>query len=92
MNQEEIVLLGILTTSTILALWLTINGGSRFGGKRWAEKQTWFTVVLGCGMIIAWGNLVDSHEETTKWLARFAVGGSVMILRSLWLQLLEGRE
>ena len=90
MTQEEIVLLGILTTSIIFALWLTINGGNRFGGKRWAEKQTWVTVVLGCGMIIAWGSVVDGHEETSKWLVRFAVGGSVMIFRSLWIQLFDG--
>lgn len=89
MSEETIILLAILITCSVYSVWLSINGGTRFGGLKWAKNQTWATVVLGVAIIIGWGALVDPHEETQKWLLRFAVGGLALVIRSLWFQLIE---
>ena len=86
MRPEQIVLSGILITCSVYAIWLTINGGSPFGGMKWAEHHTWATVVAGVSIVILWGSLIDSHDETSKWFWRFAMGGTPLVIRSLLIQ------
>lgn len=82
---EGAVLATLLVTSSVYAVWLSLEGP--LGGKQWTIDYTWLTVTIGCGGIILIGSLVDSHEETSKWLVRFAVAGLPIIWRSLVLDI-----
>ena len=90
--EEAIVLALILVSVSSYAVWLSINGGSPFGGKRWTTDHTWAPVVAGVGLILFWGSLVDPFDEVLKWFTRFAVGGSIMVIRSLWIQDNQGEK
>lgn len=54
-------------------------------GQRWATSKTWTTVVLGTAIVLAWIAAYDRQAATTA-LAFFAVGGTPIIIRSLWLE------
>lgn len=86
-QPEYLVGFAIFITCSAYAIWLSINNGTKWGGLRWAEEQTWSTVVIGVLIVIAWGSMVDDHTETEKWLLRFTLAGLPMIFRSLTLQL-----
>jgi hypothetical protein len=57
-------------------------------GKRFADRQTWSTVVAGVMLTTGWMAL---ESKRTAWLnfIYFFVAGIPIIVRSLWLQLEE---
>ncbi|HXF60741.1 MAG TPA: hypothetical protein VNK95_03945 [Caldilineaceae bacterium] len=74
-------LLAAGVSSAIYALWLTGKEG-----RKWADEQTWATVVAGTAMTLAWYALEDSKAAKRAWLY-FAVTGTPIVIRSLYLQL-----
>lgn len=78
------VLLGILATVYALAL-------STRKGKRWAQQQTWATVVAGTGLTLGAIALDDRKlAERTFWY--FVVSGLPLVVRSLVLQVQDRAE
>lgn len=57
-------------------------------GKRWAVALTWTTVVLGDALTLACLALYD-REAAINALMFFAVTGTPIIARSLWLDFQE---
>ncbi len=84
-NQPQVnrkaSLIGLFAASTAYALLLNTKWG-----KRWADEQTWVTVVAGTAMTTAFVALED-RKAASMTLLYFAVSGIPIILRSLWLQL-----
>ncbi|MCB0073548.1 MAG: hypothetical protein KDE20_18895 [Caldilineaceae bacterium] len=85
-DANEAAIVAILLSSIGYAIWLSVNGNSRFGGKRWADDHTWVTVVIGVSMVLFWGGLVDGWTSAELWFWRFAAGGIPMVVRSLLLE------
>lgn len=74
-------LAGAFAASTTYALLLSTKQG-----RRWADEQTWSTVVAGVGMTLAW--LATWRPRAAAWaLLFFAVTGIPIVVRSLYLQL-----
>lgn len=74
-------LLGALATSTVYALALNTPVG-----RKWADEQTWATVVAGTALTLGW--LATWRPKAAGWaLLFFAVTGIPIVIRSLYLQL-----
>lgn len=74
-------LAGAFAASTTYALLLSTREG-----RRWADEQTWSTVVAGVGMTLAW--LATWRPRAAGWaLLFFMVTGIPIVIRSLYIQL-----
>jgi hypothetical protein len=74
-------LVGALASSTTYALLLSTKEG-----KRWADEQTWSTVVAGVALTLAWFG--TWRPRGAAWcLLFFVVTGIPQVVRSLALQL-----
>ena len=84
-NQPQInrslTLLGLLGCSTAYAFLLNTKTG-----RKWADEQTWATVVGGVSLTTAFIALEDRKAAYTTFLY-FFVAGIPIVFRSLWLQL-----
>ncbi len=74
-------LLGALATSTVYALLLSTKTG-----RKWADEQTWSTVVGGTAMTLGW--LATYRPRSAGWAMLFFMATGVpIVIRSLYLQL-----
>lgn len=84
-NQPQInrsaTLLGLLGCSTAYAFLLSTRWG-----RRWAEEQTWATVVGGTLLTTGFMALEDRKAAHTT-ITYFFIAGIPIVVRSLWLQL-----
>jgi hypothetical protein len=80
-TNRAFALAGLLASSVAYALALNTRTG-----KRWADEQTWATVVAGVGLTTAW-MAAEDKEHAQRNFVYFAVSGAPIIVRSLWLQL-----
>lgn len=79
--DRNLVLAGLFGFSTAYALLLSTRVG-----KRWADNQTWATVVAGVGLTTGFAALED-RKAAHLMFVYFLVAGIPIIFRSLWLQL-----
>lgn len=79
--DRKLILFGLFGFSTAYAFLLSTKQG-----KRWADDQTWATVVGGVGLTTGFMALEDKKAANTAFLY-FFVAGIPIIFRSLWLQL-----
>lgn len=77
--HQVLPLVGLGVSSTLYAMLLN----TQFG-RRWTEKQTWTTVVVGVTLTLAW-LMAEDPKAAKKLFVYFAVSGLPMILRSLML-------
>lgn len=54
-------------------------------GQRWATAKTWTTVVVGTAIVLLWIGAYD-WQMALYALAFFAVGGTPIVIRSLWIE------
>jgi hypothetical protein len=80
-HRAVTIRLGLLLTSVIYALALTHPKG-----KRWADHQTWSTVVVGVAYTLGWLALED-RQASTKAQHFFIWAAGPIVARSLALQL-----
>jgi hypothetical protein len=76
-----LALAGLAASSTAYALLLNTRTGRRF-----ADDQTWSTVVAGVMLTTGW---LAVEDRRAAWLnfVYFFVAGIPVIIRSLWLQI-----
>lgn len=79
--DRRLTLAGLFGFSTAYALLLSTKTG-----KRWADNQTWATVVAGVGLTTGFAALED-RKAAHLMFVYFVVAGIPIIFRSLWLQL-----
>lgn len=79
--DRKLTLFGLFGFSTAYAFLLSTKHG-----KRWADNQTWATVVAGVGLTTGFVALED-RKAANLMLIYFFVAGIPIIFRSLWLQL-----
>lgn len=81
--MHHLTLAGLFVSSVLYALALN----TQFG-RRWAEKQTWTTVVAGVALTTGW-LAAEDPQAAKKLFVYFTVSGLPMILRSLVLNFLD---
>lgn len=82
-QMHHLTLAGLFVSSVLYALALN----TQFG-RRWAEKQTWTTVVAGVALTTGW-LAAEDPQAAKRMLLYFAVSGLPMIVRSLVLDFSE---
>lgn len=81
--HHALPLVGLSVSSTLYALLLSTPFG-----RRWTERQTWTTVVLGVALTLAW-LLAEDPKAARRTLVYFVVSGLPIIVRSLLLDFIE---
>lgn len=79
--DRKLTLFGLFGFSTAYAFLLSTKTG-----KRWADDQTWATVVGGVGLTTVFVALED-RKAAHLMLTYFFVAGIPIVFRSLWIQL-----
>lgn len=79
--DRKLTLFGLFGFSIAYAFLLSTKRG-----KRWADDQTWATVVGGVGLTTAFIAIEDRKAAYMTFLY-FFVAGVPIVFRSLWIQL-----
>lgn len=79
--DRKLTLFGLFGFSTAYAFLLSTKTG-----RKWADNQTWATVVGGVSLVMAFVALEDRKTAQTNFIY-FLVAGVPIIFRSLWIQL-----
>ena len=82
-THRTLALIGLFVSSVLYALVLNTPFG-----RRWAEKQTWTTVVAGVVLTTGW-MAAEDPAAVKRNLLYFAVSGLPMIMRSLVLDFVD---
>lgn len=82
-THRTLALAGLFVSSVLYALALNTRCG-----RRWAEKQTWTTVVAGVVLTTGW-MAAEDPAAVRRNLLYFAVSGLPMVVRSLVLDFVD---